>query len=108
MAGGAVGRRAIVSVAVHAVAHLQCSYLFDLFHRTDIPVAGRTYGSFRDPVPRAENAYVRLMHKMNMVGNPMHSHPSHWLSIVEGVSQFLYLGLPLFIGSEYRLVAGHT
>ena len=39
----AIGRRVVVAVAVHALAHLQFFNLCDLFHCCNVAVAGRTY-----------------------------------------------------------------
>ena len=75
VAGSAIGRCAVVSVAVNAVAHLERLNLTDLNHASHVAVAGRTYGGRQYAVSLGEKLDMRFVNKMYVVGHSMNPDP---------------------------------
>lgn len=65
-------------MALHAVAHFERQHLLYLFHLRHVAVAGGADGAFRYAVALGEEAYVRFVYEVNMVGDPVDAHPVYW------------------------------
>lgn len=79
-------------MAVHAIAHLERSNLAHLVGRGDVSVAGRTDGLRLDALRPSEKSYVSLVHKTDVVGNPVDSHPVDGTAALTIVTKLLDLG----------------
>ena len=91
-------------MAVHAIAHLERSNLAHLVSRGDVAVASRTDGLRLDALRLGEESYVSLVHKTDVVGHPVDSHPVDSTAALSIVPKLLDLGESVADG----LVAGET